>query len=309
MNPALTPPSEVSFESGGEICRAWHFPPQNDGMMKYGRAPCVVLGHGFGGTRDAGLVPYAQRFALAGMHAVIFDYRHFGVSGGEPRQLISVGKQLQDWAAATAFAREIDGVDPARVAIWGSSFSGGHVVETAFWDRRVAAVIAQAPALDGRVILRAYLRYAGIAMGARLLWAGLCDALGARLRRAPKMLPITAAPGSLAFLSSPDSQPGYAAIAPAGWRNEAPARVVLELPFYRPVQRIYDLSCPSLLLFCTRDVIAPPVAPDLTQEKRGRRNIVINHFECGHFDIYRGEWFEKSIARQIAFLDAVFGRT
>ncbi len=66
-------PLEASFESGGEICRAWHFLPRNGNMAKYSRIPCVVMAHGFGGTRDAGLAPYAQRFAAEGLHVLVFD--------------------------------------------------------------------------------------------------------------------------------------------------------------------------------------------------------------------------------------------
>ncbi|MFZ5835712.1 MAG: alpha/beta hydrolase [Pseudomonadota bacterium] len=299
-------PQEVSFESGGAICRAWHFLPRNESMAKYRRFPCIVMGHGFGGTRDAGLVPYAQRFAAAGMHVVIFDYRHFGASDGEPRQLIAIEKQLQDWSAATAFARQLQDVDPSRVAIWGSSFSGGHVVETAFADRRVAAVIAQCPALDGFTNLRARLRYAGIMSGLRLLLAAVRDKLRALFRRAPVMLAIFGPPGSLAFLSSSDSETGYGALVPAGWRNETPARIALAFPFYRPIKHLYGVTCPLLLQFCTRDVLAPPAAIDLSQQQRGRRTIVVKDYDCGHFDLYRGEWFEMAIADQIAFLRTVF---
>ncbi len=306
MNTEQAPPLEVSFESGEEVCRAWHFLPQNEDMAKYHRTPCIVMGHGFGGTRDAGLVPYARRFAAEGFHVVIFDYRHFGVSDGEPRQLISIKKQLEDWSAATAFAREIPGVDPSRVAIWGSSFSGGHVIETAFTDGRVAAVISQCPALDGVSILKAYLRYAGIMSGIRLLCAGIKDKIRGLLKQTPVMLPITAKQGSLAFLSSADSEPGYRAIAPAGWRNETPARIALEFPFYRPIKHIYDLTCPQLQQHCQRDVIAPPPSLDLNKQRRGRKNIIVKTYDCGHFDLYQGEWFEKAVTGQIAFLKAVF---
>lgn len=299
-------PLEASFESGGEICRAWHFLPRNGNMAKYGRIPCVVMAHGFGGTRDAGLAPYAQRFAAEGFHVLVFDYRHFGASDGEPRQLISIKKQLQDWTAAAAFAREMPGVDPSRVAIWGSSFSGGHVVETAYADRRVAAVISQCPALDGISILGAYLRYAGILSGVRLLAAGIGDKIRELLKRTPIMLPIIGPPGSRAILSSSDSEPGYRAIAPADWRNETPARIALSFPFYRPAKHIYGLTCPQLQQYCLRDVIAPPPTLDLNRQARGRRNIIVKTYDCGHFDLYQGAWFEISVADQIAFLKAVF---
>lgn len=306
MTTELTPPLEISFDSGGEICRAWHFPPQHDGMAKYLRIPCIVMGHGFGGTRDAGLPAYAQRFSAAGLHVIIFDYRHFGGSDGEPRQLISIKKQLEDWRAAAAFARDMEGVDPSRVALWGSSFSGGHVVETAFHDRRVAAVIAQCPVLDGISVLRAYMRYAGNASGVRLSIAALRDKYHSLIKHSPVMLPIVAPPGTLAFLSSADAEPGYRAIAPAGWRNETAARIALEMPFYRPIRHIYDLSCPQLLQFCNRDLIAPQPQIDLTRQARGRRNIVVRTYDCGHFDLYQGQWFEQAIDGQIAFLQNVF---
>ncbi len=115
-----------------------------------GRRPCVVLAHGFAGTVDSGLLPYAERFAAAGVDALAFDYRHFGSSEGEPRQLLSIPRQLEDYAAAIAFARSLEGVDPDRIVVWGSSYSGGHVVPVAVADGHVAAVISQVPGMDGR---------------------------------------------------------------------------------------------------------------------------------------------------------------
>ncbi len=306
MNSEPAPPLEVSFESGGETCRAWHFLPESDVMAAYGRSPCVVMGHGFGATRDAGLAPYAQRFAAEGFHVVIFDYRNFGASGGEPRQLISIKLQLEDWLEAASFAREISGVDPSRVAIWGTSFAGGLVIDTASKDQRIAAVIAQCPALDGRSLSAAYLRYAGIISGLKLLWAGMTDGIGARLARAARMLPIVGPPGSLAFLSAEGAESGYRAIAPASWRNETPARIVLALPFYRPLKNIPALSCPLLLQFCGNDVLAPPHEPAMIRTKTKRFRLVVKNYDCGHFDIYLGEWFEKSVTDQIAFLKAGF---
>jgi fermentation-respiration switch protein FrsA (DUF1100 family) len=68
------------------------------------------LGHGFSGTQDR-LFDNAGRFAEAGFAALTFDYRSFGESGGEPRQVVSVGGQLEDWRAAIRLARGLEGVD------------------------------------------------------------------------------------------------------------------------------------------------------------------------------------------------------
>src|SRR4051812_14046757 len=110
---------DVAFPSSGELCRAWLFRPE--GASDTDRLPLVILGHGLGGTREDGLEPFARRFAEAGFAALVFTYRHFGDSDGSPRQLIDIERQLGDWAAALIYARCLDGIDPERIALWGSS--------------------------------------------------------------------------------------------------------------------------------------------------------------------------------------------
>jgi hypothetical protein len=58
----------------------------------------------------------------------VFDYRHFGASDGQPRQLIDIAGQLDDYRAAICFARSLRGVNAKRIALWGTSLSGGHVI-------------------------------------------------------------------------------------------------------------------------------------------------------------------------------------
>src|ERR1700674_4620346 len=103
--------SALSFDSKGVRCAGVHVPGDgsDDFAGEDGRRPCVVLAHGFAGTVDSGLLPYAERFAAAGLDALAFDYRHFGASEGDPRQLLSIPRQLEDYAAAIAFARSLPG--------------------------------------------------------------------------------------------------------------------------------------------------------------------------------------------------------
>ena len=83
---------DIEFRSHDALCRGWLFRPEAPGA-----GACIVMAHGLGGTRDAGLEPYALCFAEAGFFVLLFDYRHFGASEGAPRQLVSIGGQLQDW--------------------------------------------------------------------------------------------------------------------------------------------------------------------------------------------------------------------
>lgn len=131
-----------------ELC-AGHLPAADDGFANERGTPCIVMAHGLGGTRAAGLAPFMERFAAAGLQVPCFDYRGFGESEGLPRQVVSVPGQLEDRAAAIAFARTLPGVDPERIATWGSSFSGSHSVAAAVRDGRIAAVSAQGAMMDG----------------------------------------------------------------------------------------------------------------------------------------------------------------
>src|ERR1700752_3112596 len=197
---------DVAFPSSGDECRAWLFLPDTE------RPPLVILGHGLGGTREYGPEPYAQRFADAGIAALVFPYRHFGDSGGHPRQLLDIERQLGDWAAALAYARSLDGVDSDRIALWGSSFGGGHVIEAAARDGAVSAVVSQCPFTDGLAATRA----ASPRSLARALAPALRDELARVRGRAPVPAPLAGPHGSPALMTSPDSEPGYRALIPPG---------------------------------------------------------------------------------------------
>ncbi len=169
--------TEVRFRSGETECAGVYIRPDTTETL-----PCVVLAHGFGALKEGGPIRSAERFAETGIAGFAFDYRYFGESGGEPRQLIDPKRQLADWRAAIAFARTLEGVDPERLALWGSSFSGGHVLVLAAEDRGIKAVVSQVPHIDGIKTLQRL----GPERVARLTVAGLRDARGRRARpRAP----------------------------------------------------------------------------------------------------------------------------
>jgi fermentation-respiration switch protein FrsA (DUF1100 family) len=285
---------DVTFDSWGERCAAWLYRPADAS----GDVGCVVLGHGWTGERQHRLDAYAERFAQAGFAALAFDYRHFGASEGEPRQLLDVRLQLEDWAAALAFARTLDGVDPERIAAWGTSFGGGHVVTTAARDHRLAAAIAQVPFVDG---LRNLPRL-GPAHSLRLTVEGLRDVARAVRGAPPHMLASVGPPGSLAVMNSPDAEPGFRAIVPEGseWRNEAAARIALRVGTYRPVTRAGEIRCPILFQIADDDVVTPPEFAERAAAAAPRSEIV--HYPGGHFDVYLGGPFERASADAVDFL-------
>lgn len=286
----------LRFPSGGAECAGWLYRPE----APSGDVACVVLGHGFGAVKEARLDAYAERFSDAGWAALAFDYRHLGDSGGEPRQLIDIARQQADWRAAIVHARALAGIDPERIAIWGSSYGGGHVISIAAEDARLRAAIAQVPHTDGLATLRA----AGVADLARMTAAGLRDQAAAVLGRRPHMVPIVGPPGAVAAMNSPDAEPGFAALHPQGfaWRNEFAARALLRVGTYSPLRRAARIGCPLLVQVCADDAVTPPAPARKVAERAPRGELI--EYPGGHFEIYLGELFERAVADQLAFLEA-----
>jgi len=294
--------STLAFNSGGVRCSAVHLHGEGEGFAGAdGRRPCVVMAHGFGGTADSGLMPFAERFAQAGLDALLFDYRGFGESEGQPRQVLSIKGQLEDYAAAVAHARGLDGVDPDRIVLWGSSYSGGHVVAAAVADGRVAAVVSQVPAMDGVATMLNALRRTGPAGMARLTALGVRDLIGSLRGREPVTAPAVAAPGSVGFMTTPDALPGMRAVAGPSWQNAVAARIALQAGAYRPGLQADRLPCPILIQIADRDSVAPVKAAEAAAWRATGR-AEVRTYPIGHFDIYTGAPFEHAIADQLHFL-------
>jgi dienelactone hydrolase len=284
---------DVTFMSDGTECAAWLYRPDGDA-----RSPLVVMAHGFSGTREIRLDAYAERFCAAGVAALVFDYRHFGASGGEPRQLLSIPRQHADYNAALAYVRELEWVDPNRVAVFGTSFSGGHVLAIAAHDPRVAAVVSQCPFTDAL----ASLPKLGAVNIAKATIAGTRDLLRAATRRQPYYIPAVGDPGTFAVMTTPDSKPGFERLVPpeTTWENRVAARIGLLVGTYRPGRFAPQIGCPVLFCLCDSDSLAPAKRSATLAAKAPRAEI--KRYPVGHFEIYIGEPFEQAVADQTEFL-------
>jgi len=297
----MTERMDVTFGSGNVKCAGYLYLP--DGPVT-GKVPCVVMGHGFSGTRNLGLTAYAERFAAAGMAALVFDYAYFGASGGQPRQLLDVGHQLDDYRAAVAFARGQPGIDPARIALWGTSLSGGHVIVVAAGDPRIAAVVSQVP-FPGVEFGRSSERPAKVTL--QLLAAAVNDVIRGWLHRAPRLVPVFGDPGDMAVFTSPHDKAiinELAAQAPE-WRNAVAARMLFPLMRYQPRTAASGLAMPLLVCIAEKETAASPA---LTADMISRApKAEVRRYPIGHFDAYTGQWFEQIVSDQISFLHAHLG--
>jgi len=290
----------LRVDSDGVSLAATHFPAGHDELAAATGRPCVVLAHGIGATADSGLHPFAEAFAAAGADAITFDYRHFASSGGTPRQLVSIARQLQDYQAVVDHARRITGVDPDRIFVWGVSLSGGHVIRVAARDTRIAGVFSLTPATDGLPVIAGMVRDNGLRYAMRVSARGLADAVANLRHQPPVMLPVVGEPGELAALNSEGAVAGMSATAGPSWRNEFAARLVLSVGGYRPGRSAKKVGCPALVQIADGDRSAPPAcATQAATAMRAR----VHHYPCDHFDVYPGApWHEHVLRDQIAFL-------
>ncbi|MBO9534172.1 MAG: alpha/beta hydrolase [Solirubrobacteraceae bacterium] len=298
-------PTTITFPSGDAECVGDLWLPA--GTSPEQPLPIVILGHGLGATRGMGLGRYAERFAQAGIAALAFDYRHFGDSGGEPRQLLSIPRQREDWQSAIAWARSHAAIDPGRVAIWGSSFGGGHVLWVAARDHSLAAVIAQCPFTDGLASSMTL----GPKSTVKVTSAAIADQLGALLGRPPRTVALAGPAGSAALMTAPDALPGYERLNEEGGdaTGEVAARIALTLSLDRPGRGAGRIESPTLAIVCEPDTVAPDRATLRHLQRAANPAIEVRQVPWGHFDIYFGEPFEQLVAEQTHFLQVHLGLT
>jgi len=277
--------TDLEFPAAGETCAAWLYRP--DGVSA--ETPVVVMAHGLSGTRRDRLGPFAERFAEAGLAALVFDHRGFGDSGGEPDRF-EPRRQLEDWRAAIAFARSLPGIDGERVATWGSSMGGGNALAAAAGDHRVAAAVSQVPFLD----MRRQARRSPPRVVARML---LAAARG-------ETLPAVGSPSEAAFINAPGAEDGWRAVVAGGedsrWRNRVSARWLAGTP-YNAARHAARLHCPWLVCVGDADRVARP-GPAIAAARRAPHGELRVYPGVDHFDVYEGPDHEAVVADQLEFL-------
>lgn len=297
---------DIEFNAEGVTLRGWFYYP--DGAT--GPVPTVVMAHGFSAVKEMYLDHYAEAFHRAGLGVLVFDNRNFGASDGEPRQEIDPWAQVRDYRHAITFVRTLPEVDGGRIGIWGSSYSGGHVLVVGAIDRRVKCVVAQVPLVSGyRNVLRlvrndliGQLR-AQFDADREARFRGEPPAMVAVVAEDPTRIPCA--------LPTPDSWQWFTETgrtrAPA-WRNEVTLRSVEMLMEYEPWVYIDRVApTPLLMVVAANDVLTPT---DLALEAYHRalepKKLVI--LPGGHFDAYTTDfelaagaardWFVEHLTRR-----------
>lgn len=289
-------PQTVQFYSDGMKCGAYLYRPNIQDTT-----PIIIMAHGLGGTIKMRLTAFAERFVAEGYACLIFDYRHFGISEGLPRQLLDINRQLEDWKSAIVYARSLPNIDHSKIILWGSSFSGGHVLETAAQDSNISAVISQCPFTDG---LASSLVMNPIT-SMKLTTLAIKDRLKSAFGHAPIMVPLSAPPGETALMNAADAHIGSSALSKydPDYKNYVAARFALDIIRYYPGRQTPKIRAPVLFCVCETDSVAPAKAT--LRHASHTPNKEIKTYSYGHFEIYIGDAFEHVVKDQINFLKSI----
>lgn len=135
---------DVEFQtSDGLTLRGWLYTPSTTNE----KLPCLIMSHGWAAIKEMGLDKFAEVFvAKLPLACLVYDHRSYGSSDtapGQPQHEVVPSLQQSDLQDAITYAQGLPNINESKIALWGSSFSGGHVLQIAAIDRRVKAVISQ----------------------------------------------------------------------------------------------------------------------------------------------------------------------
>jgi len=288
--------ADVEFDAEGTTLRGWLYRPRSAASP----APVVVMAHGYNCVKELYLDKYAAAVADAGHIVLAYDHRNFGDSDGEPRQELDPWVQVRDYRNAITFAQTLDGVDPDRVGVWGTSYAGGHVLVVAAIDKRVSCVVSQVPTISGwQSTLR---RTAPPALaGQRELFNA--DRLERFRGREPKMVPMVVDPaqGGAASHASADAWEFFTGKnAPAEdewrfekWRNEITLRSLELYSEYEPGSFIDRIAPTPLLMVVGDSDVVCPTDMALAAFNRAGEPKRLELYPGGHFSAYTDQ-FERA---------------
>jgi fermentation-respiration switch protein FrsA (DUF1100 family) len=293
---------DVAINIDDTFLSVWLYVPKNISEP----LPCVVLSTGFGGTKDVLLEQYALRFVENGIAAITYDYRYFGESGGEPRQLFNGKKQQEDLKAVVSYARKNEKINPDKIVLWSTSASGGYGINVASLDKKIAGVIAQCPSLDHSKDDKIIFQREGLGYFIKLFMHAQRDKGRSRFGLSPHYMPIVGRPGKMAFLNAPEAFEGYGNIFSESetFVNRICARSLLIPPGPDPINTASSVRCPVLIIICEKDTLVSPDSHERVAEILGHKATIIK-YPTSHFGIYSGKYFEKAVAAQIEFIKRV----
>jgi uncharacterized protein len=295
---------DVTFSSEGLNLSGWLYVP--DDLESGDKRPAVVMAHGFSAVKEMYLENFAEKFVEAGLVALVFDYRFFGDSEGEPRGKLFPSEQHEDYRNAISWVSKREEVDPDRIGVWGSSYSGAHVLHLAAFDRRIKCAVSQVPLVDGWENAQRLMRPDVFASFHEMLAQ---DRTSRYEGEESVKIPIVAPEGEPCALPTPESYEWFIRtgenIAP-NWRNEVSLESMEKFLEYNPAANIHRISpTPLLMIVAGGDTLTPTDLAIAAYERALQpKSLVVTG--GAHFDAYTEpglsetaipavQWFERHL--------------
>ena len=281
---------KIEFQSKGLQCRGWLYVPDN--LTDSETAPGIVMAHGFAGLKEMGLDGFAEKFAAAGFVTLVFDYRFWGESEGEPRNQIFALEMVEDYRNGITWLSERPEVDPQRIGVWGTSYSGGLCIYVGTHDKRVKAVVAQVPSALNPESRRAKDPETWDRLGEFLIEE--------RIQRYNtgnvKYLKVVAPEGEPCVFPDRDAYEWYMEFkefAP-NWQNEVTLESLEKLREFDPVSLIHLMSPTALLLIAGEHDNLIPIEAVRDAYKRACEPKSLSVLPITHFVPYKDPWLSKA---------------
>ncbi|EXJ72101.1 uncharacterized protein A1O5_04605 [Cladophialophora psammophila CBS 110553] len=292
----------VEFKTSDRVTlRGWFYTSDSAS----GKAPCLVMSHGFTALKEMDLDAFAEYFVSnLPITCLVYDNRGFGDSDaaeGEPRSEIIPMTQCSDISDAITYASTRPEVNPDKIGIWGSSYSGGHVLYVGAVDRRVKAVLSQVPCVSGWDNFNRLVR-PDFAVGFNATFAA--DRIARAEGKEPGFVPVVDAdPLKPSALPTPDSYEFFTAWEKkCQWKNTCTVKTVELFRAYEPQQLIEKISPTPLLMTIARGDVLTPSDLALGAYARAKEPKQLQLLPCGHFEAYSGPYFERNAGTQTEFL-------
>jgi fermentation-respiration switch protein FrsA (DUF1100 family) len=281
---------DIEFPSKGSLCRGWLYVP--DSLAEVQTAPGIVMAHGFAGVKEMGLAGFAERFAQAGFVTLVFDYRFWGESEGEPRNQIFALEMVEDYRNGITWLSGRSEVDPQRIGVWGTSYSGGLCLYVGTHDKRVKAVVAQVPSTLNPESRRKKDPEAWDRIGELLIQD--------RVRRyktgSPTFIKVVTLERELCVLPDKEAYEWYMEfreLAP-NWKNEVTIESLEKACEFDPVSLIHLMAPTALLLIPGEYDNLIPIEYVKEAYEKAREPKELSVLPTTHFAVYKDPWLSKA---------------
>lgn len=303
----------ITNSKDGIKLHSWFFKPVG---VEQEKTPIVVVAHGLGSQKDMGLETYATHFVSLGYAALVIDYRYFGGSTQESnfhlRNFINPWYHVEDIKTVVRFVHNNGlndaSIDVNAVALWGSSFAGGHMLKVAadLGPSMIKCVISQVPHLDGRGASKRGIAQRGVVGTLRLVLIALADYITSDLLgMSPMYVKIVGTSKEVSYMIlNEDEMLLYYEKHPlqylGHWRNLAPARTLAVLSLYNPTESVPHIRVPILIVAALNDPLCP--ISEVRAAYAKAKNARLHEVNTDHFGIYMGKPLQESLGQMGAFL-------